>query len=189
MKKINNFLPLIILTVFIATIAIAVLKANQNQDITANESNNFSAITIKQKIKLPEFSLPDLYNDNKSLSINDLVNDKRKYSIVNFFASWCTTCQIEHSALMRIKKENFIDIYGIAWHDFKDNASDFLKKNGNPFKKVALDSQGLFTRIMNIKAVPETIVINSEGLVVLRYQGNITDETIAEIKNYIKQNK
>ena len=89
----------------------------------------------------------------------------------------------------KLKSENSIDIYGIAWHDFKDKTISYLEKNGNPYKRVALDSQGLFTRIIGIKAVPETLVVSPEGVVVLRYQGNLTDEIIPEIKKFIAKNK
>ena len=188
MKKLHRFLPFIILLSFVALISIAIIKSSSKQVVDENQvSNEFEAKLLKQKIKLPEFSLPDLFDENKSFSIKDLVNNEKKYSIINFFASWCTTCLAEHEALMHLKSENVADIYGVAWRDFGKNTINFLDKNGNPFKKVALDSQGLFTRILGIKAVPETVVVDPAGNVILRYQGNISHETVLEIKNFLSK--
>ncbi len=188
MKKLQNFAPLIILLAFVALISVALIKSSSQTNLSEDQaSNEFAARVLKQKIQLPEFSLPDLFDENKNFSINDLKNNEKKYSIINFFASWCGTCAAEHEALMHLASENVADLYGVAWRDFGENTIKFLDKNGNPFKKVALDSQGLFTRILGIKAVPETVIIDSEGAVVLRYQGNISHETVLEIKNFLNK--
>ena len=188
MKKLHRFLPFIILLGFVALTSVAIIKSTSKQTIDENQaSNEFAARILKQKIKLPEFSLPDLFDENKNFSTKDLINGEKKYSIINFFASWCATCLAEHEALLHLKSENIADIYGVAWRDFGKNTIKFLDKNGNPFKKVALDSQGLFTKILDIKAVPETVVVDSAGNVILRYQGNISHETVLEIKNFLSK--
>ena len=186
MKNFNKFLPLIILLAFVAVTSLAIIKAMSKQQLDENQiSHEFSAKVLKQKIKLPEFSLPDLFDENQSFSVQNLINNEKKYSVINFFASWCGTCLAEHEVLLRMRDENFVDIYGIAWRDFGKNTISFLNKNGNPFKKTALDSQGLFTRILGIKAVPETVLVDPAGNVVLRYQGNLTDETALQIKQFL----
>jgi len=188
MKKIQRFLPLIILLGFVALTSIAVIKSTSTQKTDESQiSNEFAATSSKQKIKLPEFSLPDVFDENKNFSIKDLVNQENKYSIINFFASWCTTCLAEHEALLHLQSENIANIYGVAWRDFAKNTIKFLDKNGNPFKKVALDGQGLFTRILGIKAVPETVIVDPQGNVIMRYQGNISHETVIEIKNFLSK--
>ncbi|MSP33821.1 MAG: redoxin domain-containing protein [Rickettsiales bacterium] len=188
MKKIQRFLPFIILLSFVAVISIAIIKSTSKQNLDENQlSNEFSAKLLRQKIKLPEFSLPDLFDENKNFSTKDLINDKKRYSVINFFASWCVTCLAEHEALMHLQSENIADVYGVAWRDFGKNTIKFLDKNGNPFKKVALDAQGLFTRILGIKAVPETVIVDPAGNVILRYQGNLSHETVAEIKNFLSK--
>lgn len=188
MKKLYRFLPFLILIGFIVLTSIAIIKSDSKQPRDADQvSNEFEASILRQKIKLPEFSLPDLFDENKNFSTKDLINSEKKYSIINFFASWCTTCLAEHEALLHLQSENVADIYGVAWRDFPKNTTKFLDKNGNPFKKVALDSHGLFTRILGIKAVPETVIVDSSGQVIARYQGNISHETVLEIKNFLKK--
>lgn len=186
MKKYKNYFPLLILAALLVIISLAIYKSSQNNAEEQIESE-FNTPVIKQKIKLPEFSLPDAFDDNKIFTLQNLINKEKKYSLLNFFASWCSTCRAEHEILLQLKDENLIDIYGIAWHDFKNNTVDFLNKNGNPFKQVALDSQGLFTKIVGIKAVPETMLVDANGVVILRYQGNISYEHIEEIRKIISE--
>ncbi len=184
----QNFVPLAVLIALILLIIFSIIKTSQKQEIQSSaKSNEFLASGVRQNIKLPEFSLPDLYDENRNFSLHNLVNEQKKYSLINFFASWCTTCREEHEILLRLKDENLLDIYGIAWHDFKNNTQDFLEKNGNPFLQTALDSQGLFTRIITIKAVPETVLVDSAGIIVLRFTGNLTEDNILEIKNFLNK--
>ncbi|OFW81083.1 MAG: hypothetical protein A2887_00995 [Alphaproteobacteria bacterium RIFCSPLOWO2_01_FULL_40_26] len=138
---------------------------------------------VKTQISLPEFSLPDLFDEEKNFSIKDL---EGKYSIVNFFASWCTTCHAEHEILLRLRDEKIADIYGIAWRDISENTKNYLKKNGNPFTKIANDSRGLFTKIADIQAIPETWIIDPKGRVIARYRGNLQEFSTGEIRNFLK---
>lgn len=185
MQKKQSFIPFAVLIALILLISFSIIKATRHQENQA--SDEISTSGLRQNIKLPEFSIPDLFDENKNFSLQNLLNDQKKYSLINFFASWCSTCRAEHEILLRLKDENLLDIYGIAWHDFKDNTQDFLKKNGNPFTKTALDSQGLFTQIINIKAVPETILVDSAGVIILRFTGNLTDDNILEIKKFLNK--
>lgn len=190
MKKFSNFLPLTILLALIIMASLAIHNSSTKQNISKQElSNHLNLSKLEKPIKLPEFSLPDLFDDRKTLSLNNLKNNENRYSVINFFASWCSTCLAEHESLMKLQNEKSINFYGIAWHDFKDKTVYFLEKNGNPFHQVALDSQGIFTKILTIKSIPETILVDPLGNIVLRYQGNIDEDIIFEILEFTKQNK
>ena len=191
MKKLNNFTPFFILIFLVGFIGFAVHKIsekqenfveNANEDSTENSAQNLDERFIKEIIKLPEFSLPDLYDEKEEFSKRDLL---KKYSLVNFFASWCTTCRAEHEVLMRLKDDNIIDIYGVAWRDIDENTKKYLAEHGNPYKKVATDSRALFTKLIGIKAVPETLIIDQKGNVVARYSGNLEESAIEEIKEFL----
>lgn len=185
MKK---FLPLLTLIFLVSLIAVATYNLKQKQEIATTEKNSeeFGVHFVKSSLNLPEFYLSDLFDENKDFSKKDL---KGKFSVVNFFASWCTTCRAEHEILLRLRDEKIIDIYGIAWRDIDKNTKDYLEKHGNPFNKTAKDSQGLFTKIADIQAIPETWIINPEGNVVMRFRGNLQDFSIDEIKNFLKNSK
>ncbi len=185
MKKISNFLPLIVLLALITLSGLAVYNSSTKQNIGKPElSSDLGFIEEKYRVKLREFSLVDLYDDNKNFSLKDLQNDENRYSLVNFFASWCTTCLAEHNVLMRLKNEKSINFYGVAWHDYSKNAIDYLKTNGNPYHKTALDAKGLFTKILNINAIPETLLFDSSGVLVLRFQGNLDEAALSQILEF-----
>ena len=190
MNKLNNFAPFFILVFLISIIGISTYKINAKQKFKQEDlSKNIEGVTTnifsKEDILLPEFSLPDLYEATKDFSNKDLLE---KYSIINFFASWCTTCHAEHEALMRLKQEGIVDIYGVAWRDINDNTKAYLEKNGNPFTKIATDNKAIFSKITGIKAVPETLIVDSNGTIVFKYQGNLEEFAIEEIRKILVKN-
>ena len=186
----KRFLPFLTLFFLLGLIGFSTYKLNKkqsNNDGQDQKSSQESNIHFEQtKIFLPEFSFPDLFDESGEFSKKDLMG---KFSIVNFFASWCTTCRAEHEVLLRLQQEGIIDIYGVAWRDIDKKTKDYLEDSGNPFKKVAKDSQGLFNKITGIEAVPETLIIDKSGNVVMRYRGNLQEFSIDEIKNFLEQNK
>lgn len=182
----QKFLPFLTLLFLVSLIGISTYNLNKKQQVEElQNSDELNVHFSKIKISLPEFSLPDLSDEEKSFSKKDLIG---KYSVINFFASWCTTCRAEHEILMRLQSEKIIDIYGIAWRDIDENTKNYLKDSGNPFKKVGKDSQGLFTKITGIQAIPETLIIDPKGNVVMRYRGNLQEFSIDEIKEFLKKN-
>ncbi len=190
MKK---YLPLFTLFFLISVIAISTHNLSKNQQnheennqTTEDLSNEFIAEFRPQKIILPEFSLPDLYDENREFSKKDLLGH---YSVINFFASWCTTCRAEHEILLSLKKENFVEVYGIAWRDINYNTIDYLKKSGNPFSRVAFDGRGLFSKIIGLNAVPETVIVDPDGNIVMRYSGNLQEFSIDEIRKYLEKHR
>ena len=64
MKKFSNYIPLLILIILIIAISAAIYKSSKNQA----SNDNFNTDLVKQKLKLPDFSLPDLFDDNKNLT-------------------------------------------------------------------------------------------------------------------------
>jgi cytochrome c biogenesis protein CcmG/thiol:disulfide interchange protein DsbE len=150
------------------------------------ESSSSQLSFTKVNFPFPDFSLPNLYEPETLISKKDLLG---KYFIVNFFASWCTTCIAEHQILFNLQRQNFVDIYGIAWQDLNENTIKFLKEKGNPYSKVLADGKGEFSKNTDLQAVPETWLIDPKGNVVLRWQGNLQDFAIEELEKYIRLNK
>lgn len=191
MKK---FLPFLILVFLITLTGVSIYNLNKQQvnATSANLDNSDSEVKrddeinihfSKANIELPDFSLPNLYDENATFSKQDLIGH---YSIINIFASWCTTCHAEHPILLRLQDEKIIDVYGIAWRDIDDNTKHFLQKNGNPFNLVATDSKAVFSKFINLMSVPETLIIDPKGTVVMRYRGNLQEFSINEIKRFLQ---
>lgn len=180
----NRFLPFLILAFLLGLIALSTYNLNRQQkNEIPQDDENFGIHFVKTEIALPEFSLANLIDGESDFSKKDFLG--KKYSLVNFFASWCTTCRAEHEILMRIKSSGIVDIYGVAWHDIKDSTKNYLEKNGNPFIKVALDSKGILGSEANIRAIPETWIVDEEGKVVSIFRGNLQDFSVAEIQSII----
>ena len=134
---------------------------------------------------LPEFDLaavPRLQNESGApvpgFSSASLKNGK--VSLLNFWASWCAPCVAEHPELVELAKQG-VPIYGIDYKgDTPEAARRFLTRHGNPFLAVGADETGMTGIDLGVTGVPETFVIDGSGRIVMRYQGPLTAEVIAE---------
>lgn len=170
MRKYLSYLPLIILLLFVAIISAATLKLNQKQNLSTK--NN----ALKQ---IADFEIRNLYPGKVNLRKEDLIGN---YSIINFFASWCSGCIAEHDFLMSLKKEGKFKIYGVAWRDFDQKTELFLSKYGNPYHLTLKDTKGEFGQSFNIKAIPESLFIDPDGNIILHHQGVLDQTVIDKIK-------
>lgn len=93
--------------------------------------------------------------------------------IVNYWASWCAPCRVEHPQLMQLEAEG-IPIYGVNYKDDAAKALGFLDELGDPFLAAGADKQGRTALNWGVYGVPETFVIDAKGNVVLRFAGPIT---------------
>jgi len=185
MKKFIYLITFIILLI-ITIIATYKISKNLPDEVPILKEGETDTSFFKVRITIPDFTLSEIFSNDKNFTKRDL---EGKYSLVNFFASWCTTCQQEHEILLRLKDEGVIDLYGIAWRDGEETARQYLEEYGNPFAKVVSDTSGLFSKLANIQAIPETWIIDKKGNVVMRYRGNLQEFSIDEIKNFLKNNK
>ena len=93
--------------------------------------------------------------------------------LVNYWASWCAPCRVEHPHLMDIAGEG-IPVYGINYKDDPEKALAFLAELGDPYAGVAADESGRTAIDWGVYGVPETYVIDGEGRIVLRFAGPVT---------------
>lgn len=99
--------------------------------------------------------------------------------LVNFFASWCVPCVIEAPSLMALRREG-VAIWGVAYKDKPEAARRFLGRHGNPYARIALDEPGRVAIEWGVYGVPETYLIDSEGVVRWRQAGPVTPEVLDE---------
>lgn len=104
----------------------------------------------------------------------DLADGRVK--IVNFWASWCAPCRIEHPIFASLKGE--VDLYGVAYKDKTEEALGFLDELGNPFDRIGMDADGRVAIEWGVYGVPETYVVDGKGQIVLKHVGQVTPETL-----------
>ena len=127
---------------------------------------------------VPEFALPAQMPDGAGFASADLHAAGRPV-LVNFFASWCVPCVIEHPQLMALSREG-LPIWGIAYKDKPDAAGGFLARHGNPFARVARDAPGQVAIDWGVYGVPESYLVDAHGLIRWRYAGPLTPEIVAD---------
>ena len=99
--------------------------------------------------------------------------------LVNFWASWCAPCRVEHPNLMAMAAEGVV-IHGINYKDDESNALDFLAELGDPFAKIGADRDGRVGIEWGVYGIPETFVVDGDGKVALRFAGPITSRVMLE---------
>ena len=127
---------------------------------------------------VPEFILPAQAPDGAGFGVADIRAAGRPM-LVNFFASWCVPCVIEHPQLMALSREG-LPIWGIAYKDRSEAAAGFLERRGNPFERVARDAPGQVAIDWGVYGVPESYLIDAQGLIRWRYAGPLTPEIVAD---------
>ena len=146
-----------------------------------NRETNYSTDYLVGN-KLTSISLKNFEN-NKTLTNNDL--KKNSYTLINFWASWCAPCRIEHVNLMKLSKEENLKILGVNFKDKTINASKFLDDLGNPYDYLTKDTDGKQSISFGIYGIPESILINNELIVLKKFIGPINDQDLNVIKEII----
>ena len=104
-----------------------------------------------------------------------------RVAIVNFFASWCAPCKVEHPTLMRLAAEGRIAVHGISYKDAAADSARFLAQLGNPFETIGWDRDGRAAMEWGVYGVPETFVVGRDGTIRHRHVGTLLDDTVARV--------
>jgi cytochrome c biogenesis protein CcmG/thiol:disulfide interchange protein DsbE len=99
--------------------------------------------------------------------------------LVNFWASWCGPCRVEHPTLVQLGAEG-VTIHGVNYKDEPQNALRFLAELGNSYAAIGADTTGRTGLLWGLYGVPETFVIDGEGRIVLRFAGPVTQRVLEE---------
>jgi cytochrome c biogenesis protein CcmG/thiol:disulfide interchange protein DsbE len=98
--------------------------------------------------------------------------------LINFFASWCVPCRIEHPLLMRLAEREHVKLYGIDYKDKPEDATKLLAKLGDPYRGIGLDQDGRVGLDFGVYGVPETYVLDSSGHIRKRFVGPLTEQQV-----------
>ncbi len=123
----------------------------------------------------PNFTLPDL--NGKKVELKDY---RGKVVFLNFWATWCLTCEEEMPSMERLHqkfKGNSFEILTISIDkDEKQTVADYMKKFGLTFPAL-LDPKSKVAKLYRTTGVPETFIINKEGFIVHKAIGPRTWDT------------
>jgi len=162
------------------------LKAEK---VFAKHDENYMPAPIKKQLEennywqndyfgenILQFNIVSLINETKILSNQDINN---KFSIFNFFASWCAPCKAEHPFFIKLKNQYpELLIIGINHKDNKEDAINFLNMEGNPYNFVGNDSDGNIGLEFGILGLPETFITNKQGKIIFKHMGPLTKDII-----------
>jgi cytochrome c biogenesis protein CcmG/thiol:disulfide interchange protein DsbE len=164
MKRLKFFLPIIVFAGISAGLALSL----------QNDPSKLPSMLMDKRA--PAFALPPLEPGQLGLSNTDL---GKKIVLINVFASWCGSCQIEHPSLMDLSRRNDLALYGIDWKDEPGKGLLWLTRFKNPYRLVGDDRGGRVAIDFGVTGVPETFLIDPSGRIRYRHAGPITPEVWA----------
>ena len=170
----NKILPFSIIFAFII-IFIIFYKGLQNTNIYTPDS--------KTSFEVPSVSVK-LFNSDEIINTLEIFNSDKFY-LLNIWSSWCIPCKQEHPILMKLAKNDNLEVIGINYKDTKKNANNFLKELGNPYDNIIFDNKGTNAIEWGAYGVPESFLINNNKII-KKYIGPLNKGSMQEIKSFIK---
>ena len=161
-----------IIILFIFVFVIGVFYIILTRDTNYNTSNLINKET-------PDFKVLS-FDESGHFTKKDL--KKNDFTLINFWASWCAPCKIEHPVLMKLSQAKNLVILGINFKDKNTQAKNFLNKLGNPYDLLAKDKIGKQSVRFGVYGIPESILINKDLIIIQRFVGPLS---IEDYKNII----
>ena len=122
----------------------------------------------------PAFQLPQVQDPDKTFSAQDM---RGKVWLLNVWSSWCEPCREEHPLLVAYSKTGALPIYGMDYKDDRVAALKLLEEDGNPYVLSVSDVDGRVGIDYGVYGVPESYLIDRNGVIRFKQVGPITDET------------
>src|SRR5690349_24399220 len=123
----------------------------------------------------PAFALAQLHEPGKTLTTADM---RGQVWLLNVWASWCVSCRVEHPLLIELARSKAVPIVGLDYKDKRDDGLRWLDRMGNPYALSAFDVDGRVGIDYGVYGVPETFVIDKQGVIRYKQIGPITPEAL-----------
>jgi len=123
------------------------------------------------------FTLPQLHDPQQSFSTADM---KGQVWLFNVWASWCVSCRAEHPLLVRLARTGQVPIVGLDYKDEPAAGKAWLRDRGNPYTISVSDANGRVGMDYGVYGVPETYLIDKQGIIRYKQIGPLTPKVIQE---------
>jgi cytochrome c biogenesis protein CcmG/thiol:disulfide interchange protein DsbE len=163
MKALKYVIPLVIFGVLVAFFAIG---------LTRDPREVPSPFIDKPA---PSFELQRLDQPGRNFSPADM---KGQVWMLNVWASWCVSCREEHPLLVEMSKRQVVPLVGLNYKDKREDGLKWLAKLGDPYSLSAYDDEGKVGIDYGVYGVPETFVIDKQGVIRYKQIGPITPEAL-----------
>jgi cytochrome c biogenesis protein CcmG/thiol:disulfide interchange protein DsbE len=125
----------------------------------------------------PDFKVPQLGDPTKTFSPADM---KGKVWLFNVWASWCVSCRQEHPVLVAFAKQGGVPIIGLNYKDQPADGKKWLVDFGDPYQLSAYDGDGRVGINYGVYGVPETYIIDKQGIIRMKHTGPITPTSLKD---------
>jgi cytochrome c biogenesis protein CcmG/thiol:disulfide interchange protein DsbE len=133
----------------------------------------------------PAFEVASLAAPERMLKRDDLLG---KAYVLNVWASWCGACRDEHPVLLDMARRNVVPLYGLNYKDTRADGLAWLTKFENPYTDSLYDPDGRVGIDYGVYGVPETFVIDKQGIIRFKHIGPLNPDVIrSKIEPLLKE--
>lgn len=166
------WLPLLIFAAFISLVMLGLFRPADRQVA--------SALVGKP---MPQYTLPPAVPSHPGLDSAAYTDGQPR--LINVFASWCLPCRVEAPQLAALAKAG-VRIDGISVRDSAEALKAFLNEHGDPFERIGADDEGRVQLALGSSGVPETYVVDGEGVIRYQHIGEIRPEHLPVLMEKLK---
>lgn len=123
----------------------------------------------------PQFDLTQLHQAEQHIARDHMLG---KVWMLNVWASWCVSCRQEHPVLMQLARTGELPIVGLNYKDKREDGINWLNDFGNPYVVSAWDIEGRVGVDYGVYGVPESYIIDKQGVIRHKVTGPVTPEAV-----------
>lgn len=168
--------PLIAAIVGVVLVALVVLFV-----VSGSESDPL-AVDTNQLVGKPAPAITATDTEGREFRTRDYLG---QWLVVNFFATWCPPCVVEHPELVAFSEAHAASgdasVVSVAYEDTPSKVREFFDTHGGDWAVIA-DADSDFSIEFAVVGLPESYLIDPDGVVVHKFVGGVTKAEIeAEI--------
>lgn len=134
---------------------------------------------------VPNFELVKINQKSINFFDREDVINKKEIKIINFFASWCLPCKIEHPQLKKLSEKNLL--FGVNKKDKQEDLIEWLSELGNPFQAIGSDPSGQESIKWGVYGIPETFIVDKNSKIRYRHVGPIMAKDLIKLNTILKK--